>query len=199
MRMAKWYKTESIRPNEWVCGYCGNMVGGDEGYFGIQPPNHSWDGDNPGNDFVYVCPRCKNPTVFVHERGNVVQIPGPLFGNDVDGLPETVEALYREIRECVKSGCYTSAVLSERKLLMHIAVDNGAEAGKSFYDYVGYLSDAGYVPPNGKDWVDEIRKRSNEANHEIVMATQEDACQLLDFIVMLLKFIYEFPSRVRRK
>lgn len=198
MRMAYWHAVETIRPNEWVCGYCGNLVGGNTGYYAAQN-SIRLNSFNADNDFVYVCPRCENPTVFAHRNGTIEQIPGPMFGNDVDGLPETVEALYREIRECVKPGCYTSAVLSERKLLMHIAVDNGAEAGKSFYDYVGYLSDAGYVPPNGKDWVDEIRKRSNEANHEIVMATQEDACQLLDFIEMLLKFIYEFPSRVRRK
>lgn len=196
--MAIWHSQETIRPNEWTCGYCGNLVGGNRGYFATQP-GEAAGSTKESNDFVYVCPRCKNPTVFVHGKYGVEQIPGPKFGDDVDGLPEMVEALYQEIRECVKSGCYTSAVLSERKLLMHIAVDNGAEEGKSFLDYVGYLSDAGYVPPNGKDWVDEIRKRSNEANHEIVMATHEDACQLLDFIEMLLKFIYEFPSRIKRK
>lgn len=199
MMMANWHETDGIRPNEWVCGYCGNYVGGDVGYFASRETFGRIDSINENNDFIYVCPRCKNPTVFVHQNGAIEQIPGPMFGDDVDGLPETVEALYREIRECVKSSCYTSAVLSERKLLMHIAVDNGADPGKSFFEYVGYLSDTGYVPPNGKEWVDEIRKRSNEANHEIVMATQEDACQLLDFIEMLLKFIYEFPSRVRRK
>lgn len=196
--MAIWHSQETIRPNEWTCGYCGNLVGGNRGYFATQP-GEAVGSAKESNDFVYVCPRCKNPTVFVHGRYGVEQIPGPKFGDDVDGLPEMVEALYCEIRECVKCGCYTSAVLSERKLLMHIAVDSGAEAGRSFFEYVGYLSDAGYVPPNGKEWVDEIRKRSNEANHEIVMATHEDACQLLDFIEMLLKFIYEFPSRIKRK
>lgn len=81
---------------------------------------------------------------------------------------------------------------------MHIAVDQGADPGKNFIQYVEYLSAAGYVPPNGKEWVDEIRTRSNEANHEIVLMSESDAIQLLDFVEMLLKFIYEFPSRIKK-
>lgn len=84
-------------------------------------------------------------------------------------------------------------------MLMHLAVERGAEPDKPFASYVGYLADNGWIPPNGREWVDEIRKRSNEQNHEIVLATREDAAQLLDFIEMLLRFAYEFPTMVRRK
>jgi hypothetical protein len=79
---------------------------------------------------------------------------------------------------------------------MHIGVQQGAEEGKNFLFYVKYLSDQGYVPPNGKHWVDHIRKKGNEANHEIVLMERDDAKDLLLFIEMLLKFIYEFPSMV---
>ena len=82
---------------------------------------------------------------------------------------------------------------------MHVAVDLGAKEGDSFFGYVDYLASEGYIPPNGREWVDEIRKRGNEANHEIVMASESDAMQLLDFIEMLLKFVYEFPSRIRKQ
>jgi hypothetical protein len=61
---------------------------------------------------------------------------------------------------------------------------------------VQYLADAGYVPPNGKGWVDHIRKRGNEANHEIVIMTPADAKELIAFSEMLLKFIYEFPKQI---
>lgn len=197
--MIGWQKRSIIFPRDWTCGYCGNIVAGNSGYYATHPGVSDADATAKSNDFVYICPRCGCPTAFIHDGVDVIQVPGPKFGNEICGLPETVSALYDEIRECVKVGAFTSAVLSERKLLMHIAVDNGAEEGKSFFEYVAYLSDAGYVPPNGKGWVDEIRKRSNEANHEIVMASLDDACQLLDFIEMLLKFIYEFPSRIKRK
>jgi len=63
-------------------------------------------------------------------------------------------------------------------------------------EYVNYLSEIGYVPPNGKHWVDHIRKKGNEATHEIALMDENDAKELITFTEMLLKFIYEFPTTV---
>ena len=82
---------------------------------------------------------------------------------------------------------------------MHIGVEQGAEEGKNFLHYVNYLADRGYVPPNGRHWVDHIRQKGNEANHEIRLMAREDASDLILFIEMLLKFIYEFPSMVPKE
>jgi hypothetical protein len=82
---------------------------------------------------------------------------------------------------------------------MSVAVAQGADANKPFVSYGEYLADRGYVPPNGKGWVDHIRKKGNEANHEIRLMAQPDAEELISFAEMLLKFIYEFPSRVPTK
>jgi len=79
---------------------------------------------------------------------------------------------------------------------MHIAIKQGAKEGETFIRYVEYLAQAGYVPPNGKPWVDHIRKKGNEANHEIILMSEADAQELISFLEMLLKFIYEFPARV---
>lgn len=79
---------------------------------------------------------------------------------------------------------------------MNIGVAQGADAGKPFIFYVEYLAANGYVPPNGKGWVDHIRKKGNEATHEIVLMSDSDAKDLIAFAEMLLKFIYEFPSRI---
>ena len=57
-----------------------------------------------------------------------------------------------------------------------------------------YLANAGYVPPNGKGWVDHIRKKGNEANHEIVVMSKQDAEEVVTFTSMLLKFVYELPG-----
>jgi hypothetical protein len=59
---------------------------------------------------------------------------------------------------------------------------------------VDYLANAGYVPPNGKGWVDHIRKKGNEANHEIVVMSKQDAEEVVTFTSMLLKFVYELPG-----
>ena len=75
-------------------------------------------------------------------------------------------------------------------------VDRGAAENLSFKKYVDYLADTGYVPPNGKAWVNHIRDKGNEAVHEIPALTQSDLTDLIVFTEMLLKFIYEFPRRV---
>ncbi len=80
---------------------------------------------------------------------------------------------------------------------MNVAVKQGALEGKPFIEYVEYLSDKGYVPPNGKHWVDHIRKKGNEATHEIALMKKEDAEDLISFTEMLLKFIFEFPSKLK--
>ncbi len=52
-----------------------------------------------------------------------------------------------------------------------------------------------YAPPNSKDWIDKIRSHGNEATHEIVIKNQADSEEIMTFLEMLLKFIYEFPAR----
>ena len=79
---------------------------------------------------------------------------------------------------------------------MNIAVDKGAQHNATFQQYVEYLDQKNFIPPDGKVWVDYIRKRGNEANHEIHLMNAEDAQALIDFVEMLLKFIYQFPNMV---
>ncbi len=178
-----WNNAAGVTAKSYVCGYCGKLVASAMGYYtsNEQPSKH-----------IYICPNCTKPTFVDGQR----QIPGVAPGVDVPHLPPDVAALYAEARNCVAIGSYTSAVLAARKLLMHIAVAQGAPAGKNFVEYVEHLATSGYVPPNGRGWVDHIRKRGNEANHEIRLMSQQDADELISFSEMLLKFIYEFPQRV---
>ncbi len=171
-----------LKEQSYVCGYCGKQTGNDRGY-----------NNNDGTErSIRICPYCGEPT-YLHKSK---QVPGAPYGSEVEHLPDGVGALYRETRECIKAGLHTASVLSARKLLMHIAVDQGADEGKPFIVYVQYLADNGYVPPHGKGWVDHIRKQSNEANHEIVIKERADAVELVTFLEMLLKFIYEFPAKI---
>jgi hypothetical protein len=82
---------------------------------------------------------------------------------------------------------------------MNVAVHKGAKTGLTFIEYVEHLSATNYVPPDGKDWVDHIRKKGNEATHEIVLMTAGDAEDLVNFTEMLLKFVYEFPALMNAK
>lgn len=82
---------------------------------------------------------------------------------------------------------------------MNLAASQGAKEGKSFVDYIDFLAEKGYVPPNGRGWVDHIRTKGNAANHEIALMSQSDAEDLITFTEMLLKFVFEFPKRVPAK
>ena len=143
--MAGWHGLNSIKVKDFRCGHpdCGREVASDRGYF------------SDSKAFIYICPRCTQPTYFASGR----QVPDVAPGNDVQQVPKDVSNLYLEARNCVSVSAYTASVLACRKLLMNIAVAQGAEEGKKFAEYVQYLADNGYVPPNGKGWVDHIRKR----------------------------------------
>lgn len=82
---------------------------------------------------------------------------------------------------------------------MHIAVAKGTKEGETFIKYVEYLSDEHYIPPDAKEWVDQIRKSGNEANHAIVIMDRAASEELLSFSEMLLRLVYEFPANIRRK
>jgi len=82
---------------------------------------------------------------------------------------------------------------------MHIAVSKGAKEGESFVTYVDYLDAKNYLPPDGKTWVDEIRKVGNETNHDIKINSKTESEELISFVEMLLKFIFEFPGKIKSK
>nr|WP_320165681.1 DUF4145 domain-containing protein [uncultured Methylophaga sp.] len=179
-----WRNIQGITSQSFTCGFCGNGVASSQGFFDPEKQRE-----------IYVCPHCQQPT-YVDENG--IHSPGVAPGVEVENVPEQLDHLYREARNCVAIGSNTSAVLTCRKILMNIAVEQGAEEGKSFLTYVEYLANSGFVPPNGRGWVDHIRKKGNEATHEIYLMSSDDAKELILFIEMLLKFIYEFPARVPR-
>ncbi len=78
---------------------------------------------------------------------------------------------------------------------MHLAADQGAGEGKTFVEYVDYLVDNHWVPPGNREAVDHVRSIGNTANHKLFHATRDEAIELLAFLEMLLKFMYEFPAR----
>jgi hypothetical protein len=174
--MPDWEKLMKVGPHAFTCGYCGKEVGSKEGYY---QQGRGYDRDK-GYPVILICPRCNRPNFFQH-RLYSSQTPAPLLGNEVDDLPDDIASIYREARQCTQAEAYTACVLACRKLLMHIGVDRGADENLRFIQYVEYLAQNGYVPPNGRGWVDHIRQRGNEANHEIVIMSQDDALELLSF------------------
>ena len=96
----------------------------------------------------------------------------------------------------MKVNAFTASVMCCRKLLMHIAVSEGAEENKSFAHYVRYLAEEGHIPRKATAWVGHIRDKGNDANHEIDLMGREDAEQLIKFSEMLMRIMYEYPTEV---
>lgn len=177
----QWNNAQNIGSVQYTCGHCGNIIATNIGFY-----------SNRGQR-IYICPHCDQPT---HIDGQGHQHPDVAPGNDVNHLPEDLALLYKEARNCVAASAYTGSVLLCRKLLMNIGVKQGAEEGKPFIHYVKYLAEQGFIPPNGRGWVDHIRTKGNEATHEIALMNKEDCEDLIAFSEMLMKFIYEFPNKI---
>lgn len=182
--MYRWNQTSQIGQHSYECGFCGNKVAPDQGYFS--------DSKRGEQGYIFICPFCTKPTFISHE-GYIY--PSTRMGNNVLNITEeSIEKLYNEARDCTAANAHTASVLLCRKILMHIAVENGADEGLSFIKYINFLESNGYTPPNSRKWVDKIRQKGNETNHEIIVMTEGESKQILKFVEMLLKFIYEFAD-----
>jgi hypothetical protein len=179
-----WVNTKTLESRSYTCGHCGRPIASNVGY------------SSTISACMYICHFCGMPTYF---RGFLGQFPPAPIGEQIEHLPDSVQDIYFEACNCTMVEAYTASVLCSRKLLMHLAVSRGADQKLSFVQYVNYLNEKGYVPPDGREWVDHIRNIGNMVNHEISIMTREQAEELLDFAGMLLKFIYEFPEKMKAK
>jgi hypothetical protein len=182
-----WLNIQTLPAIKYKCGFCSEGVGSETGFQLYDTIN-----GQKKEVFIYICPYCKKPTYV--EEGE--QFPGSVPGGRVKHLPDGIERLFEESRRCVSNRNYTAAVLVCRKILAHVAVEKGAKENAKFIDFVEHLSDKGYITPDGKGWVDHIRTKGNEANHEIKLMSADDAISLVTFTEMLLRIVYELPLSV---
>lgn len=186
----QWQNSDDLAPRSYICGYCGTPRIADKGYLAKLDHGDKWA-------FIYICDNCTRPTFFSPYDD---QVPGPIYSHPVRYIEDPkVGYLYEEARKCAAHQNYTASVLCCRKLLMNVAVQKGAAEGQSFSSYVEYLGNLGFLPPDGKQWVDLIRQKGNEAAHQIAQMSKDDSDNLLSFVYMLLVFIYEFPGTVERR
>ena len=192
MGKLEWEGVSTIPSRAYKCGHCGLQVASSEGYNTKRHPTRARSGPKMlPIQWICICPHCRRPTYFDYAR----QIPGVPFGDDVESLPKAVTELYDEARRCMTVDAYTASAIVCRKLLMNVAVDQGAKPGKSFACYVGWLLGMGKVPASTKEWVDRIREMGNEAAHEIRSFSRAECEDLLTFVEMLLRIVYEFPAK----
>lgn len=185
-------------PKRYVCGWCGHAVSAFVGLFkqlewfsvddiGLRP----FIPDRRETD-IRICPECWIATTFLDRK---VQLPGPIKGDNLDPRTKSddaqlIIALYNEARLAISQRAPSCAVLMFRKILMHIAVEQGAKPGLRFVEYVEYLKANGIVGKPQHPLLDRIRDEGNTENHEIRRATTEQADDLLNLTTLLIRSVY---------
>lgn len=195
MSYKSWEGTSDERPMEWICGHCSNKVAGDKGFHRMDGKKTDTGLSSRGST-IYICPNCGMPTYFGRDG---TRVPMEKFGGSFDHVPDDVKRMHDEIALSLSAGAYTASVLASRKMLVHLAVQEGApREGLSFREYVEYLDSEHVVPRSASGWVDYIRSKGNETNHELVFASENDARMLALFIEHMLTTIYEFPAMLEK-
>ena len=193
----KW-SSAVLETKVYECGYCGYRISSNEG-MGLTEDTYDMTAG------IYICNSCHLPTLItdfgIYDEFSFVgrvneQIPSERYGKPIKHLPYEVNQIYEEARDSFSVKAYTAVMLLCRKLLMHVAVDLGADKNKKFIDYIDYFEKEGYISKNARSWVDKIRKLGNEANHEIMIGNKEDAKKIIEFSAMLLKTNYEYPKEI---
>lgn len=182
---ATWNNTQTLTGEPYRCGYCETHV-----------PRYKGYSAKGGNATISICHNCNLPTYFDPQG---LQVPQPPLGGRVEGLPDSVGLACQEAREALGVRAPTAAGMMLRKLLMNVAVARGGEVDRGFQYYADYLAEQNLVPPDCQEWVQRVRDKGNEANHEIPQLEQAEAEDLLEFTEMLLRFMYEFPHRMSGK
>jgi hypothetical protein len=192
MEKRSWQNASPVQTQSYTCSFCGNLVASALGFAGILVHN----GLAGTGGWIRICPHCDSPTYFDPKSR---QVPSAPPGGPVASVPKDVGDLYEEARRSAAANAPTAAVLVCRKILMHIGVEKGADPGKTFIQYIDHLQAQGYIHPDARGWVDYIRMRSNDANHDVTEFTAQDAAALIELTQMLLRLIYEFPKKVPPK
>lgn len=181
-----WAEVEAVPAENFRCGYCSADIGAGFG----------WQTQGQPRAYVRVCPLCNAPTFF--DVGGT-QWPGAKAGQHVSFLPPDVAAIHDEARSCIAANAPSGAAMLCRKILMHVAVEKGAKENKSFKYYVKWLIDEAHAPKSAAVWLEYVKDRANDVNHEIMVMEKEEAEALLLFTEALLRNVYELPSLVFKR
>jgi len=186
-KKGRWNKFDRLSTISFICWNCNNKVASEKGYYSYHPIN------NAVLSIISICPNCNSPNMQDDEKNNIIS---PLPGIEIKNLPEQIEKTYNETRKCMQTVCFNAAIMLMRKMIMHIAVEEGDSEGKSFVEYVNFLCDEGIVPKKSRSKAESIRNLGNSANHEVENRTEDDAKNCFEFIELLLKVNYEFADNL---
>ncbi|GEA79866.1 DUF4145 domain-containing protein [Cellulomonas uda] len=182
----------------WLAATCPHC--GPSSFLMVAATVSSGSPQKPNGHVQYLrCVACRRGAVM----NNGVLSPGTTPLPAVDGCPDDVDVAWTEVRSDLSAGAATSAVMMCRKLLFHIAVEQGLapenDKGRAptFEQCLAQLREKGLLTPPLEPWVQHIKDVGNKANHDLSVITPEDALRVATFTRQLLVTTYEMPFRMR--
>ncbi len=183
---------------EFRCGHCGTPTSGAIVTSATQSGRPS--GGTSEIQFVVACSHCYGLSIYFggDPKSPSRRYPAAPAGREVEGLPDDVKDAWTEARAAYTAGAPTASEHMCRKILLHVAVERGADASSSFLSSVNYLFEHGHLPSQMRPWVDRIRLNANKAAHEIEPRDDARARATLEFTQELLHLMYEMDHAMER-
>lgn len=175
-----------ILDTRYMCGYCQTNVLSKEGL--------KCSTIKSENARIAICPNCNRPTFF--DLTSDTKIPGnrPQDIKEISNLPEEIKIIYYEMLDSHANNCFTSVLLLGRKLLMHLACEQGAKVNLAFIDYVNYFVEENLIPKSTTKLTDKLREYGNEVNHKLHLANKEESNNIICFTNLILLNIYHYSN-----
>jgi hypothetical protein len=145
---------------------------------------------------VWLCPDCESINLNCSLNNEVITLIPKFNNNGVYGKllnceDDDLKKLFDDFNTCLQIGLTSPAVLVARKILMHLAVsETNCDTNLKFVDYINELDKSGILGKKWKDKLELLRRLGNEENHEIKIASIDDADLVNEIIVGLIDNIY---------
>lgn len=178
--------------------------------YGSHTKVEEWGNDNELHDMttaeLYVCAGCEEPTLMVTDSGDY-------YPEDVEFQPDffpprnqsfravrpfrkltpQLQRIYRETVHAVNSGSLLLCAIGLRALMEGVCDDKKA-TGKNLEAKIENLRQF-FPSSNITDFLHGFRFSGNEAAHELVPLTLDEANSALDVIEGLLNYLYDLDYR----
>lgn len=143
-----------------------------------------------------ICRKCDRASIEQVSNGGATISPSPKPFEDLADLPEDVEVAWEEARAALGAGAPMAASHVLRKILFHVAVEQGLpeknekDHAPGFVECVAYLVDEGLVPSGWRNRLELVRKIGNDAAHELPATDSELVKAQGRFVESLLRSTY---------
>ena len=173
-------------------------------------PEQLLDQLDPGEDGLHFarysiafCPKCEGVFLHVSAESEPSEIHyramlyPPSDRRGIPGLPEPARRAYESAQSCFNTGNFEPCVLMCRKCLEAICVSFGVQKG-SLAERLRQLRDSDRIEARLYEWADELRLVGNDAAHDLdIRISKQDAVDSLDFVEVILQYVFVLDQRFR--